>query len=303
MKRFCALLRAFSLALSCLIFFLASSREWFGHIRFGTPLVHTDDHRALTRASIDYLIRSGRISRSSKVASFRSTIERYSGLLDIMESEVGGKVPGKLKWDFSHMYDPITKRGMNDKRFMNAMDEFCDFWGRSLVHLRIGNFEKAFLFLGFSCHLLEDMTVPAHTFCIPHGIRVRIADNFELLSRPKKFYVRDHGDPGIGKKGTHIKLFISAGLESRGRDSLNPQDENEISIVLKRYYSPPKWSKGGWSGKYIGEPYYPYHRLLPSSPRIKLSDFITLRNYLEPIAIACTAQLIEHFAMITNTYK
>lgn len=44
-------------------------------------------------------------------------------------------------------------------------------------------------------------------------------------------------------------------------------------------------------------------RFLPSSPRIKLGDMVTLRNFLMCRAAERTAQMVHHFALVTGCRK
>ncbi len=90
------------------------------------------------------------------------------------------------------------------------------------------------------------------------------------------------------------------GTESRGREAFDPDEENEIAGVLEKYYVTPEWTDKGWYGGYVGESYYPYHRLLPSTPHITYVDLVTIRNFLMERAASRTAQLIVHFASITG---
>ena len=274
---------------------------WFGYMRRGGWVVHHDDHRWMAKQAVRYLLREGKISDSSGLAASRETVERSCGLLDVMETEIGGRVPGKLKWECSHMYDPIAGRGAGDGHLVNALEEFSDFWNRSLIHFRIGSRAKAYRFLGYCCHLLQDMAVPSHTFCVPHGLRTRTADNLELLSRSRRFYLREPvGPPYPGDEDAHIDLLVAMGTESRGREAFDPDEENEIAGVLEKYYVTPEWTDKGWYGGYVGESYYPYHRLLPSTPHITYVDLVTIRNFLMERAASRTAQLIVHFASITG---
>lgn len=296
-----ALRDSFSRAVGIAWLVLLPLPVWFGHLRHGGRVIHRDDHRYLARQAVNFLLREGSIGADSEITEYRETIETSCGLLDLMETEVGGKVPGKLKWDYSHLYDPLAGRGANDDRFVNAFEEFRDFWDRSLIHHRIGSSLKAYRFLGFSCHLLQDMAVPSHTYCVPHGLRTRTADNLELLSRSRRFYLREPiGAPYPGDADAHFDLFLAMGMESRGREAFDPEEENEIADVLEKYYAPPQWIDDGWCGSYRGEFYHPYHRLLPSTPRIRYADLVTLRNFLMERAAARTAQLIRHFADITG---
>ena len=277
----------------------AASTRWFGHIRYATPVVHTDDHRDLARQAISYLIKSKAIGRESHLARHRAEVETACGMLDLVESDAG-RTPGKLQWEYSHMYDPVQDRGIDDRRYMNARDEFVDWWERALMHARIGNPDKAFTFLGYCCHLLQDMAVPSHTHCINHGLRTRMADNLELVSTSRRFRLREPaGPPYEGAEQMHLSIFNALGEESRGLEP-GVEEPNEIASILTRYYLTPEPTPGGWAGSYIGDPYYPLHRLLPSSPRIELADAVTLRNYLMCAAAERTAQLARHYADITG---
>ena len=122
------------------------------------------------------------------------------------------------------------------------------------------------------------------------------------LSEPasRRFHLRaPAGAPYPGEEDMHLSLFVALGEESRG---LEPGlgEPNEIAPVIAKYYQVPAWTSGGWAGEYLGDPYYPIHRLLPSSPRIDLIDVVTLRNYLMCTAAERTAQLIAHFSQITG---
>lgn len=277
----------------------AVSLAWFGHMRYATPIVHRDDHKDLARQAVRHLMREHLVARHSGLASHGEEIAEACGMLDLDESEIA-KTPGKLEWEHSHMYDPIARRGSDDKKEVNALDEFSDWWERSLVHYDIGNDPKSYKFLGYCCHLLQDMAVPAHTLCVSHGLRPRIADNLELVSSSRRFTLREPaGAPYRGEEGMHLALFIAMGVESRGMDP-EGDGHNELAGILEKYYGRPRWTAGGWRGSYRGEPYYPYHRFLPSSPKIELADLVTMRNLLMARAAERTAQLLLHFADVTG---
>ncbi len=277
---------------------------WFGHLRYWTPLLHRDDHRNLASQALRYLLKESVIEAGSPVAGNRALIEEACGRLDVVEGESLGRVGGALDWEFSHFYDPIAGRGIDEDRFVNAFDEYRDLWERTLTHYRIGNLYKSFTFLGYCCHLLQDMAVPAHTHCVMHGLTNRTADNLELVSCSRRFYLRPPEPPRQhGHDDAHLELFLAVGRESRGREPDDPERRNDIADVLERYYTEPRWKRSGWQGTYIGKPYYPYHRFLPSSPRIRFADLVTLRNHLMCRAAERTAQLIEHFAASTSSAK
>jgi len=280
---------------------LAATPGWFGHIKYATPIVHPDDHKDLARQAVEYLVKSKAVASESLLVRRKADIESGCGMLDIVEGDAG-RDPGTLQWEYSHVFDPVAGRGINDSRYVNARDEFVDWWERALMHDRIGNPAKAYTFLGYCCHLLQDMAVPSHTFCISHGLRTRMADNLELVSRSRRFHLREPaGPPYRGEEEMHLSIFMALAIESRGLDE--DGGPNELAEVLARYYQPPLWTQGGWIGSYLGEPYYPYHRFLPSSPRLDLVDAVTLRNSLMCSAAERTAQLVRHFSDVTGAEK
>jgi hypothetical protein len=273
---------------------------WFGHIRYATPLVHTDDHKDLARQAVRHLVKGKEISKDSDVALHGEDIATGCGMLDLDESD-HGKAPGRLEWEYSHMYDPVARRGTDDKNGINALEEFKDWWQRALMHDGIDNAPKAYRFLGYCCHLLQDMAVPSHTHCVSHGLRTRIADNLELVSSSRRFRLREPaGSPYRGDEDMHVAIFIALGRESRGLDPEDPGEVSELYEILAKYYGRPRWTSGMWKGSYRGETYYPYHRFLPSSPKIELADLVTLRNYLMCRAAERSAQLIRHFGDVTG---
>ena len=297
-KRLCLHLCVLGALLRALVLAAAFATRWFGHIRYATPIVHTDDHRDLARQAVSHLIKSKTVDRDSHLARRRAEVETACGMLDLVESDTG-RTPGKLQWEYSHMYDPVQERGIDDRRYVNAREEFVDWWERALTHARIGNTPKAVTFLGYCCHLLQDMAVPSHTHCINHGLRTRMADNLELVSTSRKFRLREPAGPPYDGEDQHLEIFTALGEESRGIEP-GLDEPNEIAPVLARYYTTPEWTPGGWAGSYLGDPYYPLHRLLPSSPRIELADAVTLRNYLMCAAAERTAQLLRHFCELTG---
>lgn len=280
---------------------MISTPGWFGHIRGAFRFIHTDDHGDLARQAVDFLLREELVSVDSGLVEMRDTVESSCGMLDLIEGESLGRVPGRLRWEYSHFYDPIARRGLNDGKYLNAFVEFRDFWEQARIHHRAGSFMKAHTFLGYSCHLLQDMAVPSHTHCVVHGLRSRTSDNLELLSRKRRYYLRiPAGPPYRGDEDAHLALFCAMAYESRGREAFDHDEENEIADILARYYESPCECRAGWVGRYVGDGYYPYHRLLPSSARIRWVDLVSLRNFLMERAASRTAQLLLHFSDVTG---
>jgi len=280
--------------------FAVSMPGWFGYIRYWTPLILKDDHGDLARQALRWLLRCGEISELSPLAVHRLEIEKACGWLDMVERDEEGRAPGKLEWGYSHFFDPVARQGIDDERFVNALQEYEEYWARALEHARMRNHVAAAKFLGYCCHLLQDMAVPAHTHCVMHGLSNRTADNLELVAHAKRFYLR-YPEDSIGEDEAHVELFIGMGLESRGVDASDPGSENEIAGILREYYTEPELTDNGWQGTYRGKFYHPYHRIFPSSPKIKLGDMVTLRNYLMTQAAGRTALLVRHFGIITGT--
>ncbi|MBP2653230.1 MAG: zinc dependent phospholipase [Firmicutes bacterium] len=60
----------------------------------------------------------------------------------------------------SHYFDAGTRKGL--WRFSTAVDDFRDYFGRSLQLARRSNWRKAVFFLGAAAHLVQDLCVPHH---------------------------------------------------------------------------------------------------------------------------------------------
>lgn len=293
-----ALLEGTALVVGAARVLLASRPSWFGYIRYVTPLIHTDDHRSLTRQAIDALAREGMVESDSPLAARRRLVEASSGMLDLAEMAAHDRpTAGRPRRESSHMYDPVARIGIDDARYVNALEDFTDYWERARVYAKAGPEERAMVMLGYCSHLLQDMAVPAHTHCAPHGLENRTADNLELQSRARSFRVRMGEAAPRGEKAAHLAIFGEMALESRGLEGSGV--ENEIAGVLRKYYEPPRREGGLWKGSYIGDPYRPVRRPIPSSPRISLVDLITLRNHLMAAAVERTAELIRHFLEVT----
>lgn len=287
------------------VFWLAAITmpAWFGHIRYWTPLLHRDDHGNLARQAVRFVIGKAKAEAPlCDLTRYSETLEKSCGLLDMVDLEREGGLCGELRWGYSHFYDPVAGRGFDDGNFVNALQEFVDYWKRALFDERRGNPGEAFRSLGYCCHLLQDMAVPAHTYCVVHGLKNRTSDNLELVASSRRIHLdKSESSLPTDVEDLHIKLFMEMGMESRGRRTLDSGKDNEVADILKRYYAPPRQTGEGWEGAYIGECYYPYHRLVPSSPKIKRADLIRLRDFLMARAVGKTARLIEHFVGLVET--
>ncbi|MBP2644603.1 MAG: zinc dependent phospholipase [Firmicutes bacterium] len=59
-----------------------------------------------------------------------------------------------------HYLEAGTRKGL--WRFPNAIDDFREYFGRALQHVRRGDWRKATFFLGAAAHLVQDVCVPQH---------------------------------------------------------------------------------------------------------------------------------------------
>jgi phospholipase C len=74
----------------------------------------------------------------------------------------------------NHFYHFSKAKGLYG--FSDALTECKRYYSKSLAYMKLGETDKAFFFLGASCHLVQDMTVP-------HHVNNRLLDshrNFEL---------------------------------------------------------------------------------------------------------------------------
>ena len=60
----------------------------------------------------------------------------------------------------NHFYHFSKGKGLYG--FSDALTEFKKYHNKSLAYYRLKNVEKAMFYLGSSCHLIQDMTVPQH---------------------------------------------------------------------------------------------------------------------------------------------
>lgn len=101
-----------------------------------------------------------------------------------------------LRW-MNHFYDPIHNRGFKGaydtaKQWAKNPQNQSDFslgdqsWQRAMYEYQQGNKKQAFIALGHVLHLLEDMTVPAHTRDDAHvggdPYESWVKENFKLVS-------------------------------------------------------------------------------------------------------------------------
>jgi phospholipase C len=72
----------------------------------------------------------------------------------------------------NHFYSPKTKRGLYGNS--NAKNECESYYNRALNEFVLGNIKEAMFYLGASCHLVQDVTIPQHA-------------NVELLHNHRSF--------------------------------------------------------------------------------------------------------------------
>lgn len=60
----------------------------------------------------------------------------------------------------NHFYH--FSRGKGLYGFSDALTECKRYYGKSIAYMKVGDVDKAMFYLGASCHLIQDMTVPQH---------------------------------------------------------------------------------------------------------------------------------------------
>lgn len=60
----------------------------------------------------------------------------------------------------NHFYHFSKGKGLYG--FSDALTECKKYYSKSIAYMKVGDSEKAMFFLGASCHLIQDMTVPHH---------------------------------------------------------------------------------------------------------------------------------------------
>lgn len=117
--------------------------------------------------------------------------------IEIFNNNLGGKISeqqkswikiGSINEDtypryFNHFYNPETSEGLENKEWgMNITGTSAKRWAfkqdsasgdfsvsQTLENYKIGNYQRAYEGVGHIMHLLQDMSVPAHTRNDPHG--------------------------------------------------------------------------------------------------------------------------------------
>ncbi len=127
---------------------------------------------------------------------------RQTSRIKLTDQEINWLTEGAIEEDtplrwFNHFYDPIYNQGFNGsfdsaKKWATDIDGQTSYsqgnqtWQEANYQFQKGDKEKAFVALGHVLHLLEDMTVPAHTRddAHPEGdpYEMWVKDNFQAVS-------------------------------------------------------------------------------------------------------------------------
>lgn len=131
----------------------------------------------------------------------------------------------------NHFYHATKERGLYG--FSNALTECIKYSNKSLANYKIGDVRKAMFFLGASCHLIQDMTVP-------HHVDNRLLNKhraFELwivrkLSSNPSLYAVDKGIVRYGTVENYIKGNSKMAREIYSKFKYKvPEDEKYSSIA------------------------------------------------------------------------
>jgi phospholipase C len=128
----------------------------------------------------------------------------------------------------NHFYDPERDKGMFGRS--NALKESEIYYEKAVNHYYNGDIHHAMFYLGASCHLVQDVTVPQHV-------------NVNLLNRHRNYeqwiikVYKQHDDfkvTGGGIYYTSIKKFVS--YNSKNALAIYNKYHKEENINL-RYYN------------------------------------------------------------------
>jgi hypothetical protein len=109
----------------------------------------------------------------------------------------------------------------------SAYDRALDTWQEALVAYGEGDYDKAYCNLGRTAHLVQDMAIPAHALCDPHGLPL-LVDDFEQYANTPGNLVHSTGGTGGGLNDNlrHIMLWVADKADDY--DSNRADGETEI---------------------------------------------------------------------------
>lgn len=264
----------------------------------------------------------------------KQAIERLGVNLDGDEIEAiiqGSKDEDKAGRPLNHFYDFIRNRGLTigvyqwysskewaeNNQAQNALRPLLAFLGRiinkdietdftwqaALAAYRQGNKKKAFYALGHIIHLIQDLTVPAHTRNDPH-----------LYGDPYEKFAKDRKATLINEKQAPHYNNLTEYFDDLSR-YVNQHFYSQDTIGLSYYKSPqPSYQKV--IGKYVylireenGKEHYLARKagkslLAANKVNLTVSDPLVLEDYWEqlaPMAVDYSAAVINLFLEKINS--
>jgi uncharacterized protein YegL len=110
-----------------------------------------------------------------------------------------------------HYWDPDGGIGDGLYAFRSAAQRAQDHWNQAIANYKKGNFDLAYWYLGRVCHLLQDMSVPAHVHNDDHAGYVRELDApfwlDTLLNPYDPSGGKDRYEQWIGTDGMHYTEY------------------------------------------------------------------------------------------------
>ncbi|MDP3734618.1 MAG: hypothetical protein Q8R37_05300, partial [Nanoarchaeota archaeon] len=244
------------------------------------PFNQVNDHDTLTDQAInavDYNDTNNRYSELYQAGSgYQDKIIDGAGKLDFQAER--GKVPknkvGYSNSDYSHFYNPNGSTISN--QWPSALNESYDWLAEAISAYAKGEKSVAYTKLGYILHLLEDMTVPTHTFLILHGtdpwdyLEWQVdADDINAAQSPPIIAYRLEGND---------LYAIEKQFNELARKSYN---ESDVQATIDGYYT---------DRSYIGSN---FDCSLPGicSPQISANNVTILEQDLMPKAVQYSAGL------------
>jgi phospholipase C len=128
----------------------------------------------------------------------------------------------------NHFYNPEKKRGLYG--FSNALKECMAYYSAALTWWRRGDKNKSLFYLGASCHLIQDVTVPQHV-------------NIRLLKQHRKYeqWVVRMYDSHEGFKCFDGGIYLDnvrKFIEQNARVALDAHNKNKHEMDMdKKFYN------------------------------------------------------------------
>ena len=258
-------------------------------------------HEYITRQAVTLLedLEEGNYSKKTAYPEMKRYLSGR-GMYDLVtgshDEDTVGDLPGDMFPVYGaapfreHYWDPDG--GISDGlySFRSAAQRATDHWQLALSNYERGRFDVAYYYLGRACHLLQDMSVPAHAHDDDHAGYTREA-GAPWLNAVDPSGGKDSYEQWVGTDGQHYTDYDSG-------DCSAPKYDDKWTLVGTSETNGYMWSLAeradNWDSDGVRGESEP---LDVSALLADLSDEHCRRiaNDLMPAAMAYTAGLMQHF--------